>query len=65
MHCWERHKPRIAAAVVGSGAAIPLLERLLIARSALEGGKPGRTTLAFPASATRDRERCARPDQPA
>jgi hypothetical protein len=44
-------------AVVGSGAPIALLEGLLVARSALEGGEAGGPPIAPPAPTARDGER--------
>ena len=43
-------------AVVGSGAPLAVLERLLVARSALEGGEAGRPAIAPTMSTTRDGE---------
>jgi hypothetical protein len=45
-------------AVVGSGAPLALLEGLLEARSALEGGKPGRASFAPPTPTAGDGQCC-------
>jgi hypothetical protein len=65
MYRWKRHVPRIAVAVVASGAAVALLEGLLVARSTLERRQAGGAPVAPTAPAAGERERCRGADEPA